>query len=203
MVPVDCPAMATKPKQTLYLIDGHAHAYQQYFAVAGLTSPDGKPTGAVFGVVRLIKKLLEEKKPDFIALIWDPKGKTFRHDLFDAYKAERSPMPPPLKPQIGMITELVEMMGVKVITVPRYEADDVIGTLARSSSTTPRKTCGWAPTGSWRRRGSSRSRCATGWRSRATPPTASPASPASATRPPRRSSRSGATSRTPSPTPTR
>jgi DNA polymerase-1 len=116
--------------ETLYLIDGHAHAYQQYFAVAGLTSPDGQPTGAVFGVVRLIKKLIEDKKPDYVALVWDPKGKTFRHDLFDAYKANRSPMPPPLKPQIGMITELVELMGVKVITVPKYEADDVIGTLA-------------------------------------------------------------------------
>ncbi|MHC5020397.1 MAG: DNA polymerase I [Planctomycetota bacterium] len=125
--------MATKPKQakqTLYLIDGHAHAYQQYFAVAGLTSPDGKPTGAVFGVTRLLKKLLEEKQPDYVALVWDPKGKTFRHDLFPDYKKDRAPMPPPLKPQIGMITELAELMGVKVITVPRYEADDVIGTLA-------------------------------------------------------------------------
>lgn len=116
--------------ETLYLIDGHAHAYQQYFAVAGLTSPDGKPTGAVFGVIRMIKKLLEDKKPDYIALVWDPTGKTFRHDLYEAYKADRSPMPPPLKPQIGMITELAELMGVTVITVPKYEADDVIGTLA-------------------------------------------------------------------------
>jgi len=118
----------------LFLIDGHAHCYKAFFAIPHLTSPDGRPTNAVYGFTGMLMKLLKERKPDYIAAVFDSPGPTFRHEQYAEYKAQRKPMPDDLRPQIGLIKEVVEAANVTLVAVPGYEADDIIGTLATQAS---------------------------------------------------------------------
>jgi DNA polymerase-1 len=116
----------------LFLLDGTALAYRSYFALArsGLTSPDGKPTGATYGFTMTLRRILETEKPDLIAVAFDPPGDTFRHKAYGEYKATRQKMPEDLVSQLGYLRDVVRAHGVPLFEVPGFEADDVIGTLA-------------------------------------------------------------------------
>jgi DNA polymerase-1 len=116
---------------TLYLIDGSSQMYRAYHAIRGLTGPDGRSTNAVYGFVAMLRKLLADHKPDAIGAAFDLEGRTFRDDLSADYKANRAPMPPDLVEQVPLIHDACAALGVPVLTAEGFEADDVIGTLAR------------------------------------------------------------------------
>jgi DNA polymerase-1 len=117
----------------LFLIDGSSQMYRAYHAIRGLTGPDGRSTNAVYGFATMLRKLLADHKPQYIGASFDLAGPTFRDELFAGYKANRAPMPSDLAEQVPLVKEACEAMGVPVITSDRYEADDVIGTLARQA----------------------------------------------------------------------
>ena len=116
----------------LFLIDGSSQMYRAYHAMrgGGLSGPEGKTTHAVYIFVTMLRKLIQDHQPQYIAASFDLPGRTFRDDLVTDYKANRAPMPPDLAEQIPWVHEACEGMGVPIITSERYEADDVIGTLA-------------------------------------------------------------------------
>ena len=114
----------------LFLIDGSSQMYRAYHAIQGLTDPDGKSTNAVYGFVTMLRKLIADHNPQLIAAAFDLPGPTFRSELAADYKANRAPMPPDLSEQVPWVHEACEALGVPVLTSDRYEADDVIGTLA-------------------------------------------------------------------------
>lgn len=120
--------------KTLYLIDGHAQIYRAFYAVDALTAPDGRPTNAAFGVTRMLLHLLKEKHPDHLIGVFDAPGKTFRHEQYKEYKATRKPTPPELLSQIPLIHDLFAAFGIPIFSVPGFEADDVLGTLARKGA---------------------------------------------------------------------
>ena len=113
----------------LVLVDGSSYLYRAFHALPPLTTSSGRPTGAVFGVVSMLRKLVEEYKPENMAVVFDAKGKTFRHELYEQYKANRPTMPDELRLQIEPLHKLVEALGFPIIMVDGVEADDVIGTL--------------------------------------------------------------------------
>ncbi len=117
-------------RPTLLLIDGSHALFRAYFAVRHLTSPTGQPTGAVFGFVSMLQKLIREKKPDKIAVCFDVSGPTFRHEMDPNYKANRPDMPEDLAQQWPIATRVAEEFGLPVIGIPGLEADDLIATLA-------------------------------------------------------------------------
>jgi DNA polymerase I len=120
--------MLTPPR--LYLIDGSSQMYRAYHAIRGLTGPDGNSTNAVYGFVTMLRKLINDHQPQYIAASFDLAGPTFRDDIVTDYKANRAPMPGDLAQQIPLVHAACEAMGVPILTSRRYEADDVIGTLA-------------------------------------------------------------------------
>ncbi len=115
----------------LFLVDGMSHIYRAYYAIRGLTNSKGLPTNAIYGFTSMLRKLIEEQKPDYIGVAIDVEGPTVRHEKFEAYKATRKPMPEDLAQQIPYIERVCGAFRVPVIGYPGYEADDVIGTLAR------------------------------------------------------------------------
>ena len=122
---------------TLYLIDGHALAYRTYFALtrggsSGFTTSTGEPTAGVFGFVSVLLRILEQERPDFLAVAFDI-GKTFRDDLFPEYKGTRAKMPDDLRPQIERIRQVVDAFNIPRLEVENYEADDVLGSVARQA----------------------------------------------------------------------
>ena len=120
--------MSARP--TLLLVDGSSYLYRAYHAMAQLTAPDGAPTGAMYGVLNMLRRLRADYVHDYCAVVFDAKGKNFRHEMFADYKATRPPMPDDLRPQAEALPDLVRLMGWPVLVVPQVEADDVIGTLA-------------------------------------------------------------------------
>ncbi|KPK40190.1 MAG: DNA polymerase I [Gammaproteobacteria bacterium SG8_47] len=117
-------------QKPLVLVDGSSYLYRAFHALPSLTNSKGQPTGAVYGVVNMLRRLLADYDPDHIAVVFDAKGKTFRDEIFDQYKANRPPMPDELAAQIDPLRAIIEAMGLPVLVVPGVEADDVIGTLA-------------------------------------------------------------------------
>ena len=113
----------------LCLIDGSSYLYRAFHALPSLTNADGLPTGAVFGVANMIRRLLEEHDPKRVAVIFDAPGRNFRHELFEDYKANRPSMPDELRAQIDPLHELIDAMGVPKVIVEGVEADDVIASL--------------------------------------------------------------------------
>lgn len=113
----------------LVLIDGSSYLYRAFHALPPLTNAHGEPTGALFGVVNMLRATLKER-PEYVAFVVDAPGKTFRDDLYADYKANRPPMPDELRPQIEPMCRIVEALGLSILRVPGVEADDVIGTLA-------------------------------------------------------------------------
>jgi DNA polymerase I len=116
---------------TLLLVDGSSYLYRAYHALPDLRSPDGFPTGAIHGVIAMLKLLRKQYGAAHAACVFDAKGPTFRDDWYEQYKAQRAPMPEPLAQQIEPILEAVRLLGWPVLMVPGIEADDAIGTLAR------------------------------------------------------------------------
>lgn len=117
--------------QTLLLVDGSSYLYRAFHAMAPLTAPDGTPTGALYGVLNMLRRLRADYAHDYCAVVFDAKGENFRHKMYPDYKTTRPPMPDELRPQAEMLPEMVRLMGWPVLVVPDVEADDVIGTLAK------------------------------------------------------------------------
>ncbi|MBU4344105.1 MAG: DNA polymerase I, partial [Proteobacteria bacterium] len=117
-------------EKTLYLIDGSAYIYRAYHAIQSLTNSKGLPTNAAFGFTRTLLKLIEERAPEYLAMFFDAKGPTFRHEMYKEYKANRPLMPDDLSVQIPYIKDITNGFNMPVIEMPGYEADDLIGTLS-------------------------------------------------------------------------
>ncbi|WP_116807817.1 DNA polymerase I [Steroidobacter cummioxidans] len=117
-------------QRKLVLVDGSGYLYRAFHALPPLTNSRGEPTGAVLGVLNMLQKLRKEESPDLIAVVFDAPGKTFRDELFEAYKATRTPMPDELRSQLQPLLDSVRSMGLPLLRIEGVEADDVIGTLA-------------------------------------------------------------------------
>ena len=122
------------PPVPLVLVDGSSYLYRAFHALPPLSTRDGRPTGAVVGVYNMLRKLIQELQPQRLAVVFDARGKTFRDELFQAYKAHRPPMPDDLARQVDPLKALIRAMGVPLLEVAGVEADDVIGTLARQAA---------------------------------------------------------------------
>ncbi len=120
-------------QKTLYLLDSTAQIYRAYFAVRGLTGANGMSTNAVFGFTHVLKRLLDKYKPELLGAVFDMPGKTFRHEMYPDYKANRPDMPDDLQPQIPYIMKVCECFDIPVICREGFEADDIIGTLAKKA----------------------------------------------------------------------
>ncbi len=118
----------------LVLVDGSSYLYRAFHAIPMLSTKSGEPTNAVLGVVNMLFKLLDERKPTRMAVVFDAPGKTFRSTLYAEYKANRPPMPDELRAQVGPLLEAIEAMGIPLLRIDGVEADDVIGTLARAAA---------------------------------------------------------------------
>ncbi len=117
--------------KTVYVLDSHSLIFQVFHALPEMTSPRGEPTGAIFGFARDMMFLLDEKKPDYLLAAFDLSGPTFRHELFTAYKEQRSEMPSELVPQIPNIRRMLAALGIPVLECEGFEADDILATVAR------------------------------------------------------------------------
>jgi DNA polymerase-1 len=133
---IDFPMVQDSHQQRppLVLVDGSSYLYRAYHALPPLTNSKGLPTGAVKGVISMLRRLIKDYPDSPVAVVFDAKGKTFRDELFEEYKANRPPMPDDLRPQVQPILDIVEAMGLPLFVVEGVEADDVIGTLARQAS---------------------------------------------------------------------
>ncbi len=120
---------------TLYLIDGNSYIYRAFYAIRGLSTSTGIPTNAVYGFTNMILKILREKKPDYFAIAFDAPGPTKRHDAYEQYKAHRPGMPDDLVQQVPFIKEIIDAFNIPAIEKPGYEADDILGVLAREAET--------------------------------------------------------------------
>jgi DNA polymerase-1 len=123
-----CAVSATPPPRIL-LIDGTNALYRAFFAIPHLRAPDGRPTNAAYGFVNMLNKVVREERPDYAIVVFDVPGKTFRHRMFDAYKAGREATPEDLVAQFPLVRDLLGAHGIAVVEVPDFEADDVIATL--------------------------------------------------------------------------
>jgi len=122
--------MPQKPME-IYLIDGSSYIHRAYHAIRSLSNSRGIPTNATFGFTKMLLKVIKDKKPAFMAVVFDSRGPTFRHDIYPEYKANRPPMPDDLAAQIPYIKKIVEFLNIPSLEKMGYEADDIIGTLAR------------------------------------------------------------------------
>ena len=125
------------PQQTpkrLILVDGSSFLFRAYHAIPPLTSPQGEPTNAIYGVSNMLRKLIADYQSEYVTVVFDAPGKTFRNDLYEHYKAHRPPMPDDLRVQIEPLHRLIQAMGLPLIMEPDVEADDVLGALAQHAA---------------------------------------------------------------------
>ncbi|OGT32216.1 MAG: DNA polymerase I [Gammaproteobacteria bacterium RIFCSPHIGHO2_12_FULL_35_23] len=120
-------------KELIVLIDGSSYLYRAFHALPPLTNSKGLPTGAIYGVISMINKLIHDYSPHYIAVVFDAKGKTFRHELYTEYKAHRPPMPEELQQQIAPLHDIIRALHLPLLIINGVEADDVIGTLAKQA----------------------------------------------------------------------
>ena len=125
--------MVQIPENPLILVDGSSYLYRAYHAFPPLTNSAGEPTGAMYGVLNMLRSLILQYQPTHAVVVFDAKGKTFRDELFEHYKSHRPPMPDDLRAQIEPLHKMVKARGLPLMAVPGVEADDVIGTLAREA----------------------------------------------------------------------
>ncbi len=125
------PNIAENP---LILVDGSSYLYRAYYAPPHLTNSKGEATGAVYGVINMLRSLLKQYKPEQMAVVFDAKGKTFRNDMYAEYKAHRPPMPDDLRSQIEPLHRIIRALGLPLVSISGVEADDVIGTIAAQAS---------------------------------------------------------------------
>ncbi|HIW07018.1 MAG TPA: DNA polymerase I [Candidatus Ignatzschineria merdigallinarum] len=116
--------------KTFLVVDGSNFLFRAFHALPPLKSPDGRPTGAIRGMINMFEKLMREFNPDYLGVIFDASGKSFRSDIYEEYKAHRPPMPDELRDQIEPLFEIIDLLGYPRISIPGIEADDVIATLA-------------------------------------------------------------------------
>jgi DNA polymerase I len=121
-------------KSPLILVDGSSYLFRAYHALPPLTNASGLQTGAIYGVINMLKRLVKDYQPEHVAVIFDPKGKNFRHDLFPEYKANRAAMPEELREQILPLFSLIKALGFPLVIQDGVEADDVIGTLSQQAA---------------------------------------------------------------------
>ncbi|MBK5074790.1 DNA polymerase I [Budviciaceae bacterium CWB-B4] len=126
--------MAKIAENPLVLVDGSSYLYRAFHAFPPLTNREGVPTGAMYGVLNMLRSLIAQCQPSHIVVVFDAKGKTFRDELFAEYKSHRPPMPDDLRSQIEPLHQMVKAMGIPLLVIPGVEADDVIGTLALSAA---------------------------------------------------------------------
>jgi DNA polymerase-1 len=131
-----CPSLVAPNivSKTLLLVDGSSYLYRAFHALPDLRNPQGEPTGAIHGVLNMLKRLTTDYKADYLACVFDAKGKTFRDELYAEYKANRPSMPDDLGAQIGPLKEAIAALGWPLVEIEGVEADDVIGTLARQAA---------------------------------------------------------------------
>jgi DNA polymerase-1 len=129
-------------EKTLYLVDGSAYLYRAHFvpALQRLKNHKGEPTGMIYGVINMINRMIKEYNPKYMAVVFDAPGKTFRHDMYDQYKATRPPMPDDLRNQIQPTKDIIKALGVPLLEIKGVEADDVMGTLGVMASRAGFKT---------------------------------------------------------------
>lgn len=127
-------SMTKIPTAPFVLVDGSSYLFRAYHALPPLTNSKGAPTGAIYGVVNMLRKLLQDYNPQFVAVVFDCKEPTFRHAMYEHYKANRTVMPDDLAVQIVPIHKIIQAMGIPLLAIPGVEADDVIGTLATKAS---------------------------------------------------------------------
>ncbi len=118
----------------LFLIDGNSLLYRSYYAIQRLSTSKGFPTNAVYGFVNMLKKLIDKQKPQYLGIVFDVKGPTVRHAAFKDYKAHRKPMPEDLEAQVPVVKKVIRALNIPCFEFERYEADDVLGSLARKAS---------------------------------------------------------------------
>ncbi|WP_127469864.1 DNA polymerase I [Thiomicrorhabdus aquaedulcis] len=126
--------LITNPNSPFILVDGSSYLFRAFHAMPPLTNSQGQATGAIFGVINMLGKLLEQYQPEKMAVVFDAKGKNFRHDLYADYKAHRPPMPDELRSQIEPIHQIVQALGLPLLIIDGVEADDVMGTLAHQAT---------------------------------------------------------------------
>ena len=127
-------------EHTMVLVDGSYYLFRAYHAIRDLTNSKGEPSGAIYGVINMIQKHLTEGGPDYFAVVFDAKGKTFRNEMYAEYKANRPPMPDDLRTQIEPLHDLIRALGIPLIMIDGVEADDVIATLSRQAANKNIKT---------------------------------------------------------------
>ena len=121
-------------QKALFLIDGHALLYQAYYAIPPLSTPKGDPVNAVYGFTSMLRKLMKTQKPDYLAITFDTKAPTFRHEYFKGYKANRKPMPDDLRPQLSLLERVIKAYDIPIYSRDGFEADDIIGTISKRLS---------------------------------------------------------------------
>ena len=119
--------------EKILLIDGHSILNRAFYGLPDLTNSEGQHTGAVYGFLNILFRILEEEKPDYLTVAFDLHAPTFRHKMYEAYKGTRKGMPDELREQVPLMQEMLCAMGVKIVTLEGYEADDLLGTIARRS----------------------------------------------------------------------
>ena len=132
--PISAPILTFNEKAPFILVDGSSYLFRAFHGLPPLTNSEGHPTGAIFGVVNMVGKLLEQYQPERIAVVFDAKGKNFRHEMYAEYKAHRPPMPDELRVQIEPIKEIIAALGIPLLIIDGVEADDVMGTLAEQAT---------------------------------------------------------------------
>ncbi len=120
--------------ENFFIIDGHSQLYQAYYAITGLTTPTGQPINAVYGFTRMLRKIIREDKPCYMAIAFDTKGPTFRHIEYKEYKSHRKPTPDDLVSQIPLLYDVVNAYNIPLYAIQGFEADDIIGTISKKLS---------------------------------------------------------------------
>jgi DNA polymerase-1 len=126
--------MAETTPQRLYLIDGYSNIFRAFYAIRELSNSRGDATNAVYGFLQMLRKLLRDEEPELIGVALDVSSQTVRSERYEDYKANRAPMPEDLRPQIPWIRKTIEAYRIPILEMERYEADDVLGTLAKKAA---------------------------------------------------------------------
>src|SRR3954466_14306846 len=127
------PDSGPSSEKTLLLVDGSSYLYRAFHALPDLRNSKGEPTGAVYGVINMLRKLHKDTRADYSAVVLDAKGKTFRDEIYPEYKATREAMPDDLSSQVEALNQTIVALGWPLIVVDGVEADDVIGTLTKQA----------------------------------------------------------------------
>ena len=120
-------------REKILLIDGHSILNRAFYGLPDLTNSEGLHTNAIYGFLNILFKMMEEEKPDYLTVAFDLSAPTFRHKMYDAYKGTRKPMPQELRQQVPVMKDVLGAMGVPILSMEGYEADDLLGTIAKRS----------------------------------------------------------------------